>query len=161
MAATVLSVSATLGITAWLFETVAGVPGLTFYVPFAAAVLLLSFGSDYNVFLVGRIWQGAEEVPFRQRIIDGSAQAGGAITSAGVTLSLSFALLAIVPLGAFREFAFAMVLGVLLDTFLVRSMIVPAVLSMLGSNAAWPSGRLRAGPPRSVEPAAATPYPPT
>lgn len=161
MAATVLSVSATLGITAWLFETVAGVPGLTFYVPFAAAVLLLSFGSDYNVFLVGRIWQGAEEVPFRQRIIDGSAQAGGAITTAGVTLSLSFALLAIVPLGAFREFAFAMVLGVVLDTFLVRSMIVPAVLSMLGPNAAWPSRRLRAGPPRSVEPATATPYPPT
>lgn len=159
MAATVLSVAATIGVTTWLFETVAGVPGLTFYVPFAVAVLLLSFGSDYNVFLVGRIWQGATDVPFRRRVIDGSAQAGGAITTAGITLSMSFALLAVVPLGAFREFAFAMVLGVLLDTFVVRSIIVPALLSLLGPAAAWPSRRLRGGPPRPVAEGSAAGYP--
>lgn len=163
MVATVLSVAATLGATAWLFQSVRGVPGLTFYVPFAVAVLLLSFGSDYNVFLVGRIWQGATDLPFRQRIVDGSTQAGDAITTAGITLALSFALLAIVPLGAFREFAFAMVLGVLLDTFLVRSVVVPAVLSLLGTAAAWPSRRLRAEAPSVVGTTATTgrAYPPT
>jgi putative drug exporter of the RND superfamily len=143
MIATLVSVLAALGLTTWLFQGVLGAPGLTFYVPFAAAVLLLSFGSDYNVFLVGRIWQGAPTVPFRQRIIDGATRAGRTITTAGITLSLSFALLAIVPLMAFREFAFAMFVGILLDTFIVRSLIVPAMLAVLGPVAAWPSGRSR------------------
>jgi RND superfamily putative drug exporter len=142
MAATLVSVLAALGLTTWVFQGILGAPGLTFYVPFAVAVLLLSFGSDYNVFLVGRIWQGATTVPFRQRIIDGATRAGRTITTAGITLSLSFALLAIVPLTAFREFAFAMFVGVLLDTFVVRSLIVPAMLALLGPAAAWPSRRL-------------------
>lgn len=143
MAATALSVATALGLTTWLFQVALGAPGLTFYVPFAAAILLIAFGSDYNVFLVGRIWHGATTEPFRQRIIDGATRAGGTITTAGITLSLSFALLAIVPLTAFREFAFAMVAGVLVDTFVVRSLIAPAILALLGPSAAWPSRRLR------------------
>jgi RND superfamily putative drug exporter len=143
MAATLLSVLAALGLTTWLFQDALGAPGLTFYVPFAVAVLLLSFGSDYNVFLVGRIWQGAATVPFRQHIIDGATRAGRTITTAGITLSLSFALLAIVPLVAFREFAFGMLAGVLLDTFVVRALVVPAMLALLGPAAAWPSRRVR------------------
>lgn len=143
LAATVLSVLATLGVTSWLFQDVLDAPGLTFYVPFASAVLLLSFGSDYNIFLVGRIWQLDPKAPLRDRVVDGTVSAGRAITTAGITLALSFALLAIVQLGAFREFAFAMFLGVLLDTFVVRSVIVPALLALLGPAAGWPSRRLR------------------
>ena len=142
LAATLLSVLATLGLTTWVFQDLLDVPGLTFYVPFAVTVLLLSFGSDYNIFLVGRIWQLSPDRPFPQRILDGSVSAGGAIATAGITLSLSFALLAIVPLEAFREFAFAMVVGILLDSFVVRSVLVPALLALLGPAAGWPSRRL-------------------
>lgn len=143
MAATVLSVAAALGLTTYLFQDVVHTPGLTFYVPFATAVLLLSFGSDYNIFLVGRIWQQSSTLPFRERVVAGATTASRAITAAGITLAMSFALLAIVPLAAFREFAFAMVVGVLLDTFIVRSVMVPAMLTLLGSASAWPSKRLR------------------
>jgi RND superfamily putative drug exporter len=155
LAATLLSVLATLGLTTWVFQGLLGAPGLTFYVPFAVTVLLLSFGSDYNIFLVGRIWQLSTDRPFRERILDGATSAGGAITTAGITLSLSFALLAIVPLNAFREFAFAMVVGILLDTFVVRSVLVPAMLAVLGPAAGWPSRRLY-GPPALVRDAAST-----
>lgn len=142
LAATLLSVLAALGITSWLFQTQLDSPGLTFYVPFASAVLLLSFGSDYNIFLIGRIWKQARTRPFRERILDGSIAAGGPITTAGITLALSFALLAIIPLDSFREFALAMMVGVLLDTFVVRSVLVPAMLSLLGPTSGWPSRRL-------------------
>ena len=117
--------------------------------PLAVGVLLLSFGSDYNLFVVGRIWQESEGRSVAAAIHQAAPRASRAISVAGVALALSFASLAIVPLRPFREFAFAMAVGVLVDTFLVRSYLIPALIALFGRHSWWP-GR------RGGEPAAPT-----
>ena len=130
LAASVLAVTASLGALAWIMRDGLGHEDVTYYVPFAAAVLLLSLGSDYNVFVVGRIWQSARERPLREAIADAAPRASSAITTAGVTLAGSFALLALVPLRPMRELALVLALGILLDTFVVRSVLVPSLLAL-------------------------------
>jgi RND superfamily putative drug exporter len=139
----VLALAAALGLTGFLFVELLGRGQLTYYVPFMAAVLLVSLGSDYNVFLVGRIWQEARTRPFREAVAVVAPRASRAINVAGLALALSFALLALVPLSSFREFAFAMVAGVLVEAFLVRTYLVPALLSLFGGASRWPGGGLR------------------
>jgi RND superfamily putative drug exporter len=141
LAASALGLAAALGATAFLFGEVLGYGDLTYYVPFAAAVLLLSLGSDYNLFVVGRIWQEARRRPIEEAIVVAAPRASGAITIAGVALAGSFALLALVPLRAFREFAFVMAVGVLIDTFLVRTLLVPALIRLFGERSWWPRRR--------------------
>ncbi|MEV4703161.1 MMPL family transporter [Actinoplanes sp. NPDC049316] len=138
----VLALGSTLGITTWLFDTVLGHDGLTFYVPFAAAVLLVALGSDYTIFTVGHVWQEARRRPLREALVVVVPPSSRTVTTAAVTLAASFALLAVVPLRPFREIAFAMSLGVLLDAVLVRSLLVPALLALLGRASGWPN-RLR------------------
>ncbi len=135
-----LVVAASLGLTALVFQARLGHPGLTYYVPFAAAVLLLALGSDYNVFVVGRIWQEAKAMPLREAIRVAAPRAGRAIGVAGLALAGSFALLAVIPLVPFREFAFAMAVGVLIDSFVVRSLLVPALMTLFGRASHWPGG---------------------
>ena len=142
LAASALSVTATVGLTAFFFQGILGQDDLTYYVPFAAGVLLLALGSDYNVFLVGRIWQQARTMRLRQAIAVAAPRASKAITIAGVALALSFGALAIVPLGTMREFAFFMAVGVLVETFVVRPLLVPALVSLFGRTSAWP-GEIR------------------
>jgi putative drug exporter of the RND superfamily len=132
LAVSALVVAAALGLTTLVFQIWLGHPGLTYYVPFAAAVLLVALGSDYNVFVVGRIWQEAERMPLRDAIRVAAPRASRAIGVAGLALAGSFALLAIVPLVPFREFAFAMTVGVLLDSFVVRTFLVPALMTLTG-----------------------------
>jgi putative drug exporter of the RND superfamily len=138
LAASVLALLASLGITTWVVQHVWGHDHLTYYVPFAVAVLLVSLGSDYNIFIVGRMWEEARVRPLRDAIAIGAKRATRPITMAGLTLAGSFALLALVPVGPFREFALAMSIGVLLDSFLVRSLLVPALVSLFGRASFWP-----------------------
>ena len=144
LAASVLSVAATLGLTTYVFQDLLGHSDLTYYVPFAAGVLLVSLGSDYNVFVAGRIWQEAERRPLREAIAVAAPRASRAISVAGIALAASFAMLAIVPIDGFREFAFMMAVGVVLETFLVRPVLIPAFVTLFGDAGAWP-GRLRHG----------------
>jgi RND superfamily putative drug exporter len=144
LAASVLSVAATLGLTTYVFQGLLGHDDLTYYVPFAAGVLLVSLGSDYNVFVAGRIWQEAERRPLREAIAVAAPRASRAISVAGIALAASFAMLAIVPIDGFREFAFMMAVGVLLETFVVRPVLIPALIALFGEAGAWP-GRLRHG----------------
>ena len=150
VAASVLALTASLGATVWALEAGLGYPGLTYYVPFAAAVLLVALGSDYNVFLVGRVWHEARTRPLDDAVRIGAARAARPITIAGIVLALSFALLAIVPLRSFRELAVTMTLGLLLDAFLVRTVLVPALITLVGARGTWPGGghgdRVRADP---------------
>ncbi len=143
LAASVLGLAASLGVTTFVFQDLLGHDDLTYYVPFAAAVLLVALGSDYNVFVAGRIWEEARWMRLREAIAVAAPAAAKAVTVAGIALAASFALLAIVPLRSFREFAFVMAVGVLIDTFLVRSMLVPALTSLLGEASWWPGQRLR------------------
>lgn len=130
VAASVLALAAALGLTVYVFQGLLGHGEITFHVPFAAAVLLLALGSDYNVFIAGRIWQEARQRPLREAIVVAGGRASGAITVAGIVLAASFALLAIVPLRSFHELAFAMSVGLLLDALLVRTLLVPALLAL-------------------------------
>ena len=141
----VLAIGATLGLTTWLFQDKLGADGLTFYVPFAAAVLLVALGSDYNIFGIGPAWREARSRPLRDALALTLPHSARAIRTAAFTLAVSFGLLLIVPLRPFRELAFALSVGVLIDAFIVRSLLAPALLSVMGSTAE-PAPE----PPRSV-----------
>jgi RND superfamily putative drug exporter len=143
VAASVLGLLASLGLTTFVFQRLLGEDDVTYYVPFAAAVLLVALGSDYNVFVAGRIWEQARRMRLREAIAVAAPQAARAVTVAGLALAASFALLAIVPLRSFREFAFVMAAGVLIDTFVVRTLLVPALTSLFGESAWWPGRRVR------------------
>jgi len=130
--ASALVVLASLGLTVYLFQDLLGYGELVFFVPVATAILLLALGSDYNVFLVSRIWNEADRRDLRPAIRTAGSQAGRAITIAGVTLALSFALVALIPVLAFRELAFAMAVGLILDTMIARTLLIPALVSLFG-----------------------------
>ena len=151
LAATVLSLTATLGVTTWVFDLVDPGAGLIFYVPFAAAVLLLAFGSDYNIFGVGHVWDEARRRPLAQAIAVAMPQTTRPITAAGLALAASFAMLAVVPLSPFRQLAFAMGVGIALDVLVVRSLLMPALLLVVGPASAWPSRRLATRPPHGPD----------
>jgi RND superfamily putative drug exporter len=139
--ASALVVAAALGLTVYVIQDLSW-GEITYYVPFAAAVLLIALGSDYTMFLAGRVWEAARTRPLREAIVEGSSRAATAIAVAGGLLAASFALLVLVPLRPFRELAFVMGAGLVLDAFLVRPLLLPAMLSLVGERSAWPSRRL-------------------
>ncbi|HEV2377088.1 MAG TPA: MMPL family transporter [Streptosporangiaceae bacterium] len=138
LAASVLALLSALGLTVWVFQGLLGYPSLVYYVPFVVAVLLVSLGSDYNVFVVGRIWEEARRQPLREAVAVAVPRASRAITTAGLALAAGFGLLALVPLQQFREIAVAMVTGIVIDTFIVRSLLVPSLVVLFGRVGTWP-----------------------
>ena len=142
--ASVAAFAAALGLAGFFFQDVLDHGGITYFVPFASAVLLVSLGCDYNVFLVGRIWQEAGRRPLRQAVPIAASAASRSITLAGLILASSFALLVLIPVRAFAELAFVMTVGLLLDTFLVRTLLVPALVTVVGERSGWPGRSVRA-----------------
>ena len=138
LAASVLALLATLGVTVWVFQVRLGYDGLVYYVPFTFAVLLISLGADYNVFVVGRIWEEARRRELRDAIAVASSQASRAIGVAGIALATSFALLALIPLQQFREVGLAMAAGIVIDAIVARSLLVPALVALFGRAGMWP-----------------------
>lgn len=145
---------AALGLAVGVFQGLLGYPEITYFVPLAAGVLLVALGSDYNIFLVGRIWSEAERLPLREAIVAAGSGASHAITAAGLVLSASFAALALIPVVAFQQLAFVLAVGLLIDAFLVRTVLTPAVVALVGERSSWPSRHL-ATPPRTRLPAPA------
>ena len=143
---------AALGLAVAFFQGVLGHPEITYFVPLAAGVLLIALGSDYNIFLVGRIWDEAERLPLCEAIVAAGTGASHAISAAGLVLSASFAALALVPIEAFHQLAFVLAAGLLIDAFIVRTVLTPAVMSLVGERSSWPSKRLKA-PRRTHVPA--------
>ena len=141
LAASVLAVFATLGLTILIGQDILGYGSLVYFVPFAAGVLLVSLGSDYNVFVVGRIWEEARRLPVADAVAVAAPQASRAITTAGVALAASFAMLAVIPLEQFRQIALAMALGVVIDAIAVRTLLVPALVALFGRLGMWPGNR--------------------
>jgi putative drug exporter of the RND superfamily len=129
-----LVVAAALGLTVYVFQDLLGYGQLAFFVPVASAILLLALGADYNVFLINRIWREREQDELQPAIRTASAQAGRAITVAGVILALSFAAVALIPIQSFREIAFALCVGLLLDTLIARTLMIPALVSLFGRD---------------------------
>jgi putative drug exporter of the RND superfamily len=130
----VLVVAASLGLTVYVFQDLLDYGELAFFVPIATAILLLALGADYNVFLISRIWNEAERQDLRPAIRTAGSRAARAIMVAGMILALSFAAVALIPIEAFRELAFAMFVGLLLDTLLARTLLIPALVSLFGRD---------------------------
>ena len=141
LAASVLAVFATLGLALLICRAVLGSGTMVYFVPFAAGVLLVSLGSDYNVFVVGRIWEEARRRPVPDAVAVAAPGASRAITTAGVALAASFAMLAVIPLEQFRQLAITMAVGVILDAIAVRSLLVPALVALFGRLGMWPAKR--------------------
>jgi RND superfamily putative drug exporter len=130
----VLVVAAALGITVYVFQDLLGYGQLAFIVPVAASILLLALGADYNVFLISRIRGEAEHRPLKPAIRTAGSSAGRAITVAGLILALSFAAVMLIPIQSFREIGFALFVGLLLDTLIARTLLIPALVALFGHD---------------------------
>lgn len=107
-------------------------------IPLYAFVFLVALGEDYNIFMVSRIWQGRRDRPIGEAISSGVSQTAGVITSAGLILAGTFAVLASLPIQILVQFGIVAAIGVLLDTFVVRPFLVPSITAVLGDRAFWP-----------------------
>ena len=138
-----LSFAAALGVSAVVFNHVLDFPNADPAFPLFAFVFLVALGVDYNIFLMTRVREETLRHGTRTGVLRGLAVTGGVITSAGVVLAATFAVLGILPLVALAEIGFAVAFGVLLDTVVVRSILVPALCHDLGKRIWWPSSLAR------------------
>lgn len=135
----VLSYAAAMGISAIVFNHVFHFPGADATVPLFGFVFLVALGVDYNIFLMTRVREEALHLGPRAGVLRGLGMTGGVITSAGVVLAATFAALGVIPLLFLAQLAFIVAFGVLLDTVIVRSLLVPALSYDLGRRMWWPS----------------------
>jgi len=138
----VLSFGATMGVSALVFNDVLRLPGADPAVPLFGFVFLVALGIDYNIFLMTRVREEALRLGARRGMSRGLSVTGSVITSAGVVLAATFAALAVIPVLFLLQLAFIVAFGVLVDTILVRSLLVPALGQELGRAMWWPSRRI-------------------
>jgi RND superfamily putative drug exporter len=135
----VLSFAATMGVSALVFNHILDFPGADPVVPLFGFVFLVALGIDYNIFLMTRVREEAKDIGTRKGTLRGLTLTGGVITSAGVVLAATFAALAVLPILFMAQLAFIVAFGVLLDTLIVRSLLVPALSVDIGRRIWWPS----------------------
>jgi RND superfamily putative drug exporter len=135
----VLSYFATLGVCALVFNHVFGFAGGDNSFPLFAFIFLVALGIDYNIFLMTRVREESQKIGTRSGVIKGVTVTGAVITSAGIVLAATFAVLGLLPLVPLAELGFAVAFGVLLDTIIVRSILVPALVHEIGPKIWWPS----------------------
>ncbi len=166
----VLSYFSALGLTVLVFIKAAGQPGLTFILPFLLFMFLLALGEDYNILVMTRIREEAHRLPLREAVSRALHVTGTTVTSAGLVLAGTFGVLAVVGSGSagaqnvrtIVDVGVGLALGVLMDTFLVRTLLVPSAAVLIGRWNWWPSrlGRLRSatsGRPAGESPAGESP----
>jgi RND superfamily putative drug exporter len=151
VATVVLSFGAALGISALVFEQVLGFEGADPGLPLFVFVFLVALGIDYNIFLMTRVHEESKTHGTRRGALIGVAATGGVITSAGLVLAGTFAVLATMPVVAFAEIGIAVALGVLLDTIVVRSVLVTALNLDIGRHLWWPSQLAKKRDPEPAE----------
>jgi uncharacterized membrane protein YdfJ with MMPL/SSD domain len=140
-----LSFGTTMGVAALIFQGILGQDGLNYLVPLIVFVLLVALGSDYNIFLMSRVREESATRDLRSGITIASARTGTVITSAGIILAGTFAALTVAPLQVLQQVGLTVALGVLIDTLIVRSLLIPAVTAFVGERAWWPSRRSHSG----------------
>lgn len=139
LATVVLSYLATMGITVAVFQGLFGAEGITFWLAPFLFVILVALGADYNIFIMSRIREEADAgYEVHEAVSRGLTLTGRVITSAGLILAGTFAALLIAPLPNLQQIGFGVTVGILIDTFLVRSVMVPAATMLLGRWAFWP-----------------------
>jgi len=152
IATVVLSFASALGISALFFKHAFGFAGADTGVPLFVFVFLVALGIDYNIFLMTRVREESIRSGTRRGAIAGLAATGGVITSAGLVLAGTFAMLSTLPLVEFTEIGFAVALGVLIDTIIVRSVLVTALTLDIGRHIWWPSALARREQSRLANP---------
>jgi len=135
----IVSFLAALGVGYFVFDLIFDFPGSDPSLPLFAFVFLVALGVDYNIFLMARAREETLKHGTREGMLRALAVTGGVITSAGIVLAGTFSVLAVLPLVFLTEIGFVVAFGVLLDTFLVRSVLVPAIVLKLGPQVWWPS----------------------
>jgi RND superfamily putative drug exporter len=146
----ILSFVAALGVGYFAFDVLFGFPGSDPSLPLFAFVFLVALGVDYNIFLMARAREETLTHGTRAGMLRALAVTGGVITSAGIVLAGTFSVLAVLPLVFLTEIGFVVAFGVLLDTFLVRSVLVPALVELIGPKIWWPSALAREEEPERV-----------
>jgi uncharacterized membrane protein YdfJ with MMPL/SSD domain len=135
-----LSLSATIGATTLVFQGIGGGGGLVFWVPFLILTMLIGLSTDYNILLISRVREEASHTDeFRLAVHTAVERTGGIITTCGLILAGSFGTLMLASISGLREMGFAITFGVLVDTFLLRSILVPALVVLVGRFSWWPS----------------------
>ncbi|MDR6978993.1 RND superfamily putative drug exporter [Streptomyces sp. 3330] len=152
VATVALNFLATLGVSALVFRHVFGFSGTDPSVPLYGFVFLVALGVDYNIFLMSRVREESLRHGVREGVLRGLVTTGGVITSAGVVLAATFAALGVIPLAFLAQIAFIVAFGVLLDTLVVRSLLVPALVRDIGAPAWWPGRLGREGDKADEEP---------
>ena len=149
MATVIVSFAAAFGGSVFVFDTILGFKGLDYSVPLLAFLFLVALGVDYNIFLTSRAREETARLGTRDGMLKALSATGGVITSAGLVLAATFAVLASLPLVMLIEVGFLVAFGVLLDALLVRSILVPAITLLIDRRIWWPSrlSRPTAAPP--------------
>ncbi len=142
MLTVVASFAATLGLITFAFTELFGSSGLAFDLVLLAFIFLVALGVDYNIFLMTRARELAAEHGTREGILVALEDTGGVVTGAGLILAGTFATLTLLPLEQLVQIGATVAIGVLLDTFVVRALLVPAITHLCGERAWWP-GRVR------------------
>ncbi|MEU9433352.1 MMPL family transporter [Streptomyces sp. NPDC048252] len=156
VATVALNFLATLGVSSLVFRHVFGFSGTDPSVPLYGFVFLVALGVDYNIFLMSRVREESLRHGVREGVLRGLVTTGGVITSAGVVLAATFAALGVIPLAFLAQIAFIVAFGVLLDTLVVRSLLVPALVRDIGAPAWWPGQLGRGGDRAGDEPSVRT-----
>jgi len=157
LASVVLSYLASLGLAVIVFMDIAGQGGLTFILPFLMFIFLLALGEDYNILVMSRIREEASKRPLREAVVEAVGASGTTVTSAGLVLAGTFTVFAIAgssgPGGSqIRAIGFGLAVGILLDTFVVRTILVPATVTLLGRWNWWPAAMGRRTDPVVAQP---------
>ena len=139
IATVVASFAATLGLATFAFTEVFGMDGLAFNLELMAFIFLVALGVDYNIFLMTRAREEAAARGTREGVLAALVSTGGVVTGAGLILAGTFATLTLLPLEELVQVGATVAVGVLLDTFLVRALLIPAITYRLGERAWWPS----------------------
>jgi putative drug exporter of the RND superfamily len=141
----IVSFLASLGACVLIFDHVFGFPGQDPSLPLFGFIFLVALGVDYNIFLMARVREEAERHGTHEGMLRGLAVTGAVITSAGIVLAGTFSVLAVLPLVTLTQIGFLVAFGVLLDTFIVRSILLPATVLELDRRIWWPSRLARGG----------------
>lgn len=145
IASVILSFSATIGISSLVFNHLLHFAGSDAAIPLFAFIFLVALGVDYNIFLMTRVREESGKLGTRAGILRGLSVTGSVITSAGIVLAATFAALAVVPILFLVQIAFIVAFGVLLDTIVVRSLLIPALCYDISKPIWWPSRLWRTG----------------
>lgn len=139
MGTVILSFFAAMGLGWIILHYFMGVDAIEGTIPLYSFVFLVALGEDYNIFMVSSIWRKKKTMPIKRAIKEGVMETSGVITSAGIILAATFSVLATLPIQVLVQFGLITAIGVLMDTFIVRPFLVPAITALLGRRAFWPS----------------------